>query len=82
MMGDLISREAALYAVYGEELYCQRNLDSDEATAAVRMARFKLEKVPAVNAIPVEWLERTKENYIAVATVLKMWQKEQEAQDG
>lgn len=32
-----------------------------------------------IDAIPVAWLKQTKEHYIAVATVLKMWQKEQEA---
>ena len=55
---DLISRAAAIEAVLSEERYCERNMD-DETTAAVRMARFKLEKAPVVDAAPVvhgEWM--------------------------
>lgn len=56
-MNDLISRAAAIEAVYSEERYCERNMDL-ETTAAVQMARFKLEKVPVVDAVQVvhgEW---------------------------
>lgn len=51
-MSDLISRKAAIEAVLSEERYCERNMGS-EATAVVQMARFKLEKVPVVDAVPV-----------------------------
>lgn len=60
-MDDLISREAAVDAVLSEERYCERNMD-DETTAAVQMARFKLEKVPVVDVAPVvhaRWIETT-----------------------
>lgn len=49
---DVISRAAAIDAVLSEERYCERNMD-DETTAAVQMARFKLEKVPVVDVAPV-----------------------------
>ena len=38
-----------------------------------------IRNAPTIDAIPVEWLERTREHYLAVATVLTMWKKEQEA---
>lgn len=64
---DLISRKAAIDAVLSEERYCERNMD-DETTASVKMARFKLEKVPVVDAAPVvhgRWMykERHRKSY-------------------
>ena len=49
-----------------------------------------IEDMPTIDAIPVEWLEEHKteyiddwgENPVTVEQALKMWQKEQEAQDG
>lgn len=60
-LNDLIPRAAAIDAVLSEERYCERNMD-DETTAAVQMARFKLEKVQVVDAAPVvhgRWIKMT-----------------------
>ena len=52
---------------------------SDAQKSLIGRVMYNTEKATTIDAIPVEWLEKTKENYIAVATVLRMWQKEQEA---
>lgn len=51
-------------------------------------ARKIMAEAPTIDAIPVEWLRRFQSampntaNVMGVDVVLKMWQKEQEAQNG
>jgi hypothetical protein len=73
-MDDMISRAALLKSLNEQA--------PKPTTDDLYTVNLCIINAPTIDAIPVEWLERTKENYIAVATVLKMWQKEQEAQDG
>lgn len=54
-MADLISRAAAIEAVRKEEEYYERSEDYD-CMEAVQSARWRLEEVPVVDAIPVEWI--------------------------
>ena len=69
-MADLISRAAALNALLMSKNY--------------RDARDSLEQLPAVDAVPVEWLHEKMlygepdESKTAWRT-LKMWEREQEA---
>lgn len=50
----------------------------------------KIDEQPTISAIPVEWLEAQKTEYlddwgeepVSVEAALRIWQKEQEAQDG
>ena len=88
-MDDLISREAALKAL-GE---CPYNWNDwpEEIQAVYDWESHKeaIENIPAVDAIPVEWLQRKRKEALqegmrpdeveAVEMVLWMWQKEQEA---
>ena len=70
-MDDLISRAAAIDAVYYKPNY--------------KMAIEVLKEVPAVDAIPVEWLEglmlSTDDDVdkVECAWIMREWQKEQEA---
>lgn len=81
-MGDLISRAAALEAL-GE---CPYNWNDwpEEIQAVYDWESHKeaIENIPAVDAIPVEWLEKKlHEGYhrACAKAVLDMWQNEQEA---
>lgn len=77
-MDDLISRAAAIEAVYYKPNH--------------KMAIEVLKEVPAVDAIPVEWLRSQLKNNpndiesayddICMNELIDRWQKEQEAQDG
>ena len=80
-MDDLISRSAAIDAVRKEEEYYERSEDYD-CMEAVQSARWRLEEVPVVNAIPLEWLQRQGHEYMqhndklmwdAYAVVLGDW---------
>lgn len=85
-MGDLISREAAMQNLC--ETLCGR--EPDKCNIRCTAGKF-LEGQPAVNAIPVEWLEQmsfetsyngAKPNIdlnYAFCTVINEWQKEREA---
>ena len=55
----------------------------------VKLIAEKIDAAPTIDAIPVEWLNRYKteylddwgENPVTVEQALKIWHKEQEAQD-
>ena len=86
---DLISRVAAIEAVLSEERYCEHRGVDDETLAAVQMVKFKVEKIPTIDAIPVGWLiDRANDPeraplYRRYAQMLyEEWWKEQEVQDG
>lgn len=71
-MADLISRAAAIEAVYYKPSH--------------KMAIEVLKEVPAVDAVPVEWLKKVRKDAsegdsldVGIAEVLDMWEKEQEA---
>ena len=77
-MADLISREAARNVI--NTWGCQRN-------KKIRMILLHtvLNAIPAVDAIPVEWLQKKREYTsegdsldVGIAEVLDMWEKEQE----
>ena len=84
-MADLISRAAALEAL-GE---CPYNWNDwpEEIQTVYDWESHKeaIENVPAIDAIPVEWLQK-KRKYasegdsldVGIAEVLDMWEKEQE----
>lgn len=94
-MNDLISRAAAIDALTDTEL--RRNLDSvydGDMNRTRRAAQRVIAQLPAVDAIPVEWLQRRRDIYlkayhagheseIHTAAILNdtlmAWQKEQEA---
>ena len=72
-MNDLISRTAVL-----------RLLDENCV-----VFRGEIEKMPGVDAIPVEWLEEQREKedrgtplWWIYQAIINKWQEEQEAQDG
>ena len=73
-MADLISRAAAIEAVYYKPSH--------------KMAIEVLKEVPAVDAAPVEWLREKMRGYAsslkstetaALVMVMQMWEDEQEA---
>lgn len=76
-MDDLISRAAALDAI--------------STDGGCGMCARRILDVPAVDAIPVEWIENmlqhwlkgsaTLEMCLGITEMLHIWQKEQEAQD-
>lgn len=81
-MTDLISRDMAVRALVSS--------NGDYLNALER-----LEKIPAVDAVPVEWLEAQIRPYTGdvsdigksarngtIKNLIRKWQKEQEAQDG
>ena len=68
-MADLISRAAAIEAVYYKPSH--------------KMAIEVLKEVPAVDAVPVEWLKKVRKDAsegdsldVGIAEVLDMWEKE------
>ena len=72
-MDDLISRAAAIEAVYYKPNH--------------KMAIEVLKEVPAVDAIPIEWLKQKMkhpDNYTrgSAKWMLGCWKREQEVQDG
>lgn len=87
-MADLISRAEALDAIDCErKLLIERNQLGAEHIV-VHHARRQIEELPAVDAIPVEWLREKMRGYAsslkstetaALVMVMQMWQKEQEA---
>ena len=81
-MADLISRAAAIEAFDDERVDRYYGDVSPESVIGV------IESIPAVDAIPVEWLHKKREQMIdaaqntpeqAIAYVLWLWKKEQEA---
>lgn len=88
---DLISRAAALEAVRNEEEYFERAEDFD-CMEAVQGARWRLQEVPTIDAIPVVWLQSKSKELRAMGEyqqdcadsiwfVLKLWEMEKEAQN-
>ena len=90
-MADLISRAAAIAEI---EEYIEEYSELEPETGyhnlkwcAMEEAKDVLSMLPAVDAVPVEWLQAHKTEYyedwgeepITVENALKMWQKEQEA---
>ena len=82
-MDDLISRAAAIEAaIDGTD-----DWDGGYNPERERCIREHMAKVPAVDAVPVEWLKAHKTEYyddwghepVTVERALYMWQKEQEA---
>ena len=83
-MDDLISRAAAIEAaIDGAD-----DWDGGYNSERERYIREHMAKVPAVDAVPVEWLRDKMRGYAsalkstelkALVTVMQMWQKEQEA---
>ena len=84
-MADLISRDDY------REILDEQLRHYDDGTNPFHMQILKLQReilddMPAVDAIPVEWLQK-KRKYasegdsldVGIAEVLDMWQKEQEA---
>lgn len=73
-MDDLISRKAAI--------------DALKRAAYWQDAERKISELPAVNAVPVEWLKQIQAGcvcdtvqvpmYVAIGWLIDMWQQEQE----
>ena len=90
-MADLISRAAAIAQI--KENYCDwcdhtdlcQSCETRDCIATIE------QQLPAVDAIPLDWLREKMRGYAsalkstelsAVVTVMSMWEREQEAQDG
>lgn len=85
-MDDMISRAAACECI-GKMIHEYREKGEDDLADGMILARrYGLKCLPAVDAIPVEWL-REKRKYasegdsldVGIAEVLDMWEKEQGA---
>lgn len=71
-MANLISRAAAIDAVLNDERI-EHNYGDVSPEGVIKV----IESLPAVDAVPVEWMEA--QDNIAVKATLAIWQKEQEA---
>ena len=97
-MADLISKTAAIDAIVSVTIFpdadyiknlCENPSNSEDWLGGVCEAINAVEEVNAVDAVPVEWLEKKRKEALqegmrpdevdAVEMVLWMWQKEQEA---
>ena len=85
-MDDLISRAAACECI-GKMIHEYREKgEGDLADGMILARRYGIKCLPAVDAIPVEWLQK-KRKYasegdsldVGIAEVLDMWEKEQGA---
>ena len=90
---DLISRAAVLDAIDNERKLLIEREQYGAEHVVVHHARRIIEELPAVDAIPVEWLKEQIKPYTGdvsdigkIATngtikgIIRKWQKEQEAQ--
>jgi hypothetical protein len=86
---DLISRAAAIQIA--ERYGCNNGSALGHHSGAADCIASEIATLPAVDAIPVEWLRGLKEKLygnsnglayrMLLDVILNMWQKEQEAQD-
>lgn len=84
-MDDLISRAAAIEAA----LDGADEWDGGCNPSREEYIREHMAKVPAVDAVPVDWMKRIQDKcvadviqvpmYVAIGWLIDMWQKEQEA---
>lgn len=80
-MADLISREAAIEAFDDERV--DRNYGDVSPESVIKV----IESIPAVDAIPVEWLEEQRdklseawdEEWHEINGLIEQWHEEQEA---
>lgn len=94
MMADLISRAAAIaeieeYLQGLDSCISEPDLKLDGYRNGLQVVIQELRALPAVDAVPVEWMESKRKEALheemrpdeveAVEMVLWMWQKEQEA---
>ena len=81
-MDDLIPRAAA-YDVIGEMIKEYREKGEDDLADGMIIARrYGIKRLPAVDAIPVEWVRKWPKDLregAYVRDILRDWQKEQEA---
>lgn len=89
MASDLISREAAIAEI---EEYIEEYSELEPETGfhslkwcAMEEAKDTLLMLPAVDAIPVEWLQRQGQRgsiiQLSATMLIEKWQKEQEVKD-
>lgn len=81
MASDLISREAAIQSISDWIKDC----DNESVNDAVTVIKTLIELLPAVDAIPVEWLQRQGQRgsiiQLSATMLIEKWQKEQEVKD-
>jgi hypothetical protein len=95
MASDMITRAAAIdYLMTNLVWHDEDGYEVDDADEKKAIITDLVNGIPAVDAVPVEWLEskerelldtEDKFNYRradSIRLVILMWQKEQEAQDG
>ena len=88
-MDDLISRAAAIdYLMTNMGWRDEDGYEVDDADEKRAIITDLVNGIPAVDAVPVEWLREKMRGYAsalkstetaALVTVMQMWQKEQEA---
>lgn len=87
---DLISRAAALNALDNERKILIEQERFGAEHVVVHHARRLIEELPAVGAVPVEWLKKvrnrddmtiTLDDVETIDWLICLWQKEQEAHD-
>lgn len=87
-MNDLISRAAAIeYLMTNMIWHDEDGYEVDDADEKRKVITDLVNGIPAVDAIPVEWLrqEAMKDDGLinsVIRGMLMKWRKEQEAQDG